>query len=668
MRRSVRLSSVARSAGAQSIASVAATSTTPGRRRGPLPKVNPRQSTAYGASGRRGGAEELNVPVTGFAQAFDSQRGTSVIRNAEPSISGALNGGSAQPSPTPGSAAGSPSDDDQANDEGENEDDSVANTSKSFGMSREAGMLNTHTLPSYPSRVSVTQTQQVRQRTVIRDAAQTFDSRQIRPVPIPMPLQRPSRAPIPRVGEDDDDAEDDDIKSEGGRWPWQQYFMSALVALFALSLIMLASGRSSGSYAENSPKHGGMMNAIFSRISYAYNGVVGWVQPDPRAQNVEAFRKGDGTDEDRIWWARLMKFDEKWENRMKGMEQVIEKLRDDLPDHVVITRRRDGTFEIPDDFWKALLGKANGDPSVWKEFVQRNAVELKYLLEPVDITNGDSRPLFVSREDFLEMINKRHTELAERVDVNIAEALRSHTKQILSIAEKEARKVVVDQIRLQSLALTNIMANVELTQRKVNYYAPGFGAVVEPDLTSATLTENHAFLARMYSRIVLYSTRRPPTEALVSWEDPGECWCSAREKDGPGRTQLAIKLSTPMFPNQITIEHIPKAVAPRGDISDAPREVELWVQTSETPTFFISERAGQCSPGLADWKCLGKVKYDIHGANHIQTFNLDGQLSIPVSRTMVRVTSNWGADHTCIYRVRLHGRDDGPKHEYPAFH
>ena len=38
-----------------------------------------------------------------------------------------------------------------------------------------------------------------------------------------------------------------------------------------------------------------------------------------------------------------------------------------------------------------------------------------------------------------------------------------------------------------------------------------------------------------------------------------------------------------------------------------------------------------------------------------QTFVLDGQVQTPVDKVMVRVTSNHGADHTCLYRVRVSG-------------
>ncbi|PGH09757.1 hypothetical protein GX51_00437 [Blastomyces parvus] len=55
---------------------------------------------------------------------------------------------------------------------------------------------------------------------------------------------------------------------------------------------------------------------------------------------------------------------------------------------------------------------------------------------------------------------------------------------------------------------------------------------------------------------------------------------------------------------------------------------------------------------------VGRWKYNINGEHHIQRFDLDAVIDMPAARVekvVFRVKSNWGAAHTCLYRVRLHG-------------
>ncbi|KAJ5339631.1 hypothetical protein N7452_006359 [Penicillium brevicompactum] len=55
---------------------------------------------------------------------------------------------------------------------------------------------------------------------------------------------------------------------------------------------------------------------------------------------------------------------------------------------------------------------------------------------------------------------------------------------------------------------------------------------------------------------------------------------------------------------------------------------------------------------------IGKVEYDVNSPDNVQTFKLNTIVdvsTIRVDKVVFRVTSNWGAKHTCIYRFKLHG-------------
>ncbi|OGE53199.1 hypothetical protein PENARI_c008G02050 [Penicillium arizonense] len=55
---------------------------------------------------------------------------------------------------------------------------------------------------------------------------------------------------------------------------------------------------------------------------------------------------------------------------------------------------------------------------------------------------------------------------------------------------------------------------------------------------------------------------------------------------------------------------------------------------------------------------IGKITYDIHSDEYTQSFPIQTVIDIQgirVDKIVFRVASNWGADHTCIYRLKLHG-------------
>jgi hypothetical protein len=202
--------------------------------------------------------------------------------------------------------------------------------------------------------------------------------------------------------------------------------------------------------------------------------------------------------------------------------------------------------------------------------------------------------------------------------------------------------------------------------------------------------------------------------ALESWSDTGDCWCGA-PRDGV--TQLSVVLQYPIVPEEFVVEHIPFGATL--DPYAAPKDIEVWAHygvfpsssvkivegSSETSftwgklTGWMSETQDVAESGLEvtakttpvteetlplvvmstlriankglpeqeysgdpelgpGFYRIGKMRYDIHGENNIQHFSFDGIIEIPhlrVDQLTFRMKSNWGSNHTCIYRFKLHG-------------
>lgn len=205
--------------------------------------------------------------------------------------------------------------------------------------------------------------------------------------------------------------------------------------------------------------------------------------------------------------------------------------------------------------------------------------------------------------------------------------------------------------------------------REINYAAIGNGAMADPHITSPTKKPSEALFYTIFAYLGLWRQYpNPPSTALLPWDEPGQAWCSSPSPDS--EAQLGIHFGGAyIYPTAITIEHIPARATL--DIAAAPRDFDLWVQVAnETEADRINtaiadnimpfREEGACrgdSPGRQSaWVCLFSGSYDIHKENWAQRFEVLGRdLGVSTGRVALRVRSNWGGDHTCVYRVRIAG-------------
>ncbi|PSN62164.1 hypothetical protein BS50DRAFT_139079 [Corynespora cassiicola Philippines] len=242
------------------------------------------------------------------------------------------------------------------------------------------------------------------------------------------------------------------------------------------------------------------------------------------------------------------------------------------------------------------------------------------------------------------------------------------TKEIADIrqAQTKLHQHVTEEVKRQVDAALQA-SELDVNLRRVNYFSPSLGAHVIPWLTSPSYRPQQWTLFRGLRLFEAAAEHRPAMTALQRWEEPGDCWCAARDDTGVnGMAQLAVALPAAVYPTAVTIEHPPMAMMPRQDVRTAPRAFELWIKT-DSPPVVVSSSAEPCDPAPSQgWTCLGRFSYNIlGGVPHRQTFDVQARSSEPVRQALVRVASNWGADFTCLYRVQLHGLDGGPAVMYP---
>ncbi len=216
--------------------------------------------------------------------------------------------------------------------------------------------------------------------------------------------------------------------------------------------------------------------------------------------------------------------------------------------------------------------------------------------------------------------------------------------------------------------------------KRINYASRGLGAITDPYLTSPTKTKHFPF----YQRLLLGSAgirkyqSRPAIEALNPWAEVGDCWCAASTRrpndpadqtmDGKeGRyTQLAINLGHDLFPDEVVIEHFPLKTTPSP--GSAPKDIEVWGDFSHLNQIqFAALQMGPHALKDVEWYpqlgLLGRLKYDAvanqEEGKYIQIFRLEfnqaNRDEFWMKKVVFRATTNWGAENTCLYRVRVHG-------------
>lgn len=134
-----------------------------------------------------------------------------------------------------------------------------------------------------------------------------------------------------------------------------------------------------------------------------------------------------------------------------------------------------------------------------------------------------------------------------------------------------------------------------------------------------------------------FESSNGPRRAIQASMQPGECFAFT------GVGELVIELARNIYITAISVEHILAQMSPDGTITNAPKRFAVYGV-------------------LIDWTehYFGTFQYEIERGPTIQTFHIEHEQSM-VKYPMVRFVflENHGQpDHTCVYRVRVHGYTD----------
>ncbi|GAB0096146.1 uncharacterized protein DMENIID0001_116220 [Sergentomyia squamirostris] len=136
--------------------------------------------------------------------------------------------------------------------------------------------------------------------------------------------------------------------------------------------------------------------------------------------------------------------------------------------------------------------------------------------------------------------------------------------------------------------------------------------------------------------IPLWYPSNTPRTAISPSVQPGNCWAF---QGFPGF--LVLKLNLPVLVTGFTMEHIPKALAPNGQIDSAPKGFSVWGLVDESDQ---------------DPLLFGKYVFEDNGRS-LQYFPVQNlEISRPHQIVELRIESNHdNPNYTCLYRFRVHG-------------
>ncbi|XP_065367446.1 klaroid protein isoform X1 [Calliphora vicina] len=273
-------------------------------------------------------------------------------------------------------------------------------------------------------------------------------------------------------------------------------------------------------------------------------------------------------------------------------------------------------------------------------------------LSELDLQNW-VRNMFVAK-DYLEL---RLAEINNRTNDKIKQEIdKSGMFLMRDISDRLKQEIIISVENKQKETQATLQGQIKeaLSEHEVRNIVKSVLAIYDADKTglvdfalesaggqilSTRCTENYQTKTAQISvfGIPLWYPTNTPRIAISPNVQPGECWAF---QGFPGF--LVLKLNSLVYVTGFTLEHIPKTLAPNGQIESAPRNFTVWGlehEKDQEPILF------------------GEYEYTDNDAS-LQYFPLQNKnIKRPYEIVELRIESNHGHSlYTCLYRFRVHGK------------
>ncbi|XP_064317748.1 SUN domain-containing protein 1 isoform X7 [Phalacrocorax carbo] len=241
---------------------------------------------------------------------------------------------------------------------------------------------------------------------------------------------------------------------------------------------------------------------------------------------------------------------------------------------------------------------------------------------------------FVSKSDLQTSLRDLELQILKNITLHMSVTNQKLTSEVVTnamtnagicgITEAQAQIIVNNALKLYSQDKTGM----------VDFALESGGGSILSTRCSETYETKTALISLF--GIPLWYFSQSPRVVIQPDMYPGNCWAF---KGSQG--YLVVRLSMKIYPTAFTVEHIPKALSPTGNITSAPRNFSVYGLDDEYQE---------------DGTLLGQYVYD-EGGEPLQMFPVMEKSEHAFQIVELRIFSNWGhAEYTCLYRFRVHGK------------